>query len=87
MSHWMRMKYVGIGTIANAVQAAIYTNLFEARLLPMATGEYSGPFTNAAEALGTIWLAEIMVLQVGLLLYLVYGPFREQRNRRVVPPR
>lgn len=87
MSHWRRIQYVLVGTTVNAVQAVVYYQIFKQELVVMATGEYSGPFTTHITATANLWLGEIVILQFALLMYLLFGPVREQQVREVVPRR
>jgi len=87
VSHWRRIQYSVVGTLVNGVQAIIYFRLFEAEFVAMATGDFSGPFTEHIHTISTLWAAEIVVIQVALLLYLLWGPVREQRAVEEVPYR
>lgn len=87
MSHWRRLQYSLVGTLANGAQAVIYYQIFKQEIMSLATGSMQGPFTSAIHPLQTFWLAEIVVLQFALLVYLIYGPVREQQRREVVPRR
>jgi hypothetical protein len=88
MSHLKRMLYVTAGTIANAVQVLVFfrigTDVFA---LGEPGGEYAGPFSHVITWVETAWMVEIAIVQLGLLLYLVYGPVLQERARaRVAPP-
>lgn len=84
MSHWRRLQYSLIGTLANGVQAVIFTQVFQDTIMPMATGDFSGQFTSHIHGIETFWLAEIVILQFAIILYLLYGPVREQQRRQPV---
>lgn len=84
MGAWRRLQYSLIGTMANAVQAVIYTQVYQDRLVPMATGDFSGIFTSYITTIGNFWLAEIVILQFAIFVFLLYGPIREQKRRDVV---
>ena len=87
MSHWRRLQYSLIGTLVNGAQAVIYSQVFKGEIMPLATGAHQGPFTAHIQTLQTFWVATIVVLQFALLVYLLYGPVREQQVREVVPRR
>lgn len=87
MGQWSRLQYSLVGTLVNGAQAVLFTQIFQDRLVVMATGEYSGPFTQHILTLEAFWLAEIVILQFALFAYLLYGPVREQQVREVVPRR
>jgi hypothetical protein len=88
MSHFLRLVYVIAGTVANAIQTLIFfrigTQLFE---MGSSGGEYAGTFSNAMGWLEAAWMVEIVILQLGLLAYLIYGPVVRERTRRQVTAR
>jgi len=87
MSHFTRLLYVILGTFANAIQALIYFRIGD-QLFQMGAegGEYGGEFSHAMGWLEAGWAIEIVIVQVGLLAYLIYGPvLRERAQKQVVP--
>jgi len=89
MSHFLRMIYVVAGTIINAVQFLVYVRIGQNELTPMTAqgGEYAGPFSDAMGWLMTAWAVEITIVQLGLVIYLFYGPvLRERARARVTAP-
>jgi len=85
MSHFLRLIYFVAGTIANSVQALIYfrigTQLFE---MGSSGGEYAGEFSQAMGWLEAGWAVEIVIVQLGLFAYLLYGPVMKERAQAQV---
>jgi hypothetical protein len=86
MSFVNRLAYVIAGTIANAVHGMIYLRV-GIDLISMGAegGEYAGPFSSMAGVMGNLWLVTIIIIQIGLLAYLIYGGIREEKAVGVVP--
>lgn len=84
MGTWRRLQYSLVGTLANGVQAVVYSQVYQDRLVAMATGEFSGMFTSHITTIGNWWLAEIVILQFAIMVYLLYGPVREQKRRKAL---
>ncbi len=86
MSFIRRLAYVIFGTVANSVHALIYLRIGEGLFAMSAEGgAYEGPFSSMASMAQNFWLLAIIVIQIGLLAYLIYGGVREERARGVVP--
>lgn len=88
MSHFTRMVYVTKWTIANTIQVLLFFRIgADIFALGEPGGEYAGPFSHVISWVATAWMVEIAIVQLGLLLYLVYGPVLQERARaRVAPP-
>ena len=86
MSFVRRLAYVIFGTVANSVHALIFLRIGQGLFAKGAEGgTYEGVFSPMASMAQNFWLLAIIVIQIGLLAYLLYGGVREERARAVVP--
>jgi len=84
MSFLGRLSYVSRGTIANAIQALLFFRIGQP-LVDLGTGQYAGPFSDMASMMASLWMLEIVVLQIALFAFWIYGGVREERSRGVEP--
>lgn len=81
MATWQRMAVWFFVTIICAIAGIIHFRVGVAHLYPMATEEFSGPFSPAVERLEIIVPLALVVIILGVGVWAMAGGVQEERAR------
>jgi hypothetical protein len=81
MATWQRVAILIAVTIANSIAGIIYYRVGVAELFPMATGPSSGPFTPAVTTLSTLVPLALVVIELGVIVWVIAGGVQRERSR------
>ena len=81
MATWQRVAILIAVTIANSIAGIIYYRVGVAELFPMATGGSSGPFTPAVQTLSTLVPLVLVVIELGVIVWVIAGGVQRERSR------
>jgi hypothetical protein len=82
MGHLLRIAIAFGVTIANAVAAIVYYRAGKP-IIDLAVNDYPGPATSAAQTLDTLVPLALLIIELGVLIYVVYGPVRRERAQQI----
>jgi len=81
MASWVRFALLISWTVAASVGGIIYYRVGVEHLFPMAQGEFAGPFTPAVNQLETLVPITVVVIELGLIIWVIAGGVQKERSR------
>lgn len=81
MATWQRMLVVLMVSIGVAIAGIIHFRFGVDVVYPMATGQFSGPFTPAVSALQTLVPLTLAIIELSVIAWAISGGVQRERAR------
>lgn len=81
MAAWKRFAILIAVTVAVSITGIIHYRVGVAHLYPLATGASSGPFTPAVQTLSTMVPLVLVIIELGVIAWVIFGGVQKERSR------